>query len=188
MNTDKRRALNPYLAGAIAGTVATAPMTLTMELLFRRLPARQQQPLPPRRLTMAVARRTRTAPLLPNEPARVGATLTAHFGYGMLTGALYPLTYTRPPRHPVLHGSLYGLAVWALSYLGWIPALRLLPPATQQRRERRRLMLAAHVVWGAATGLLTSWLSADGDAPLTGFQQYRRHAAAAEISSPAAAV
>lgn len=156
--------MHPALAGAIAGTVATAPMTITMEFLFRRLPLEQKHALPPRRLTMAIAKRAHAEHLLPSEETRIDTSLLAHFGYGALTGALYPLTFRQPPRHPALHGGLYGIAVWALSYLGWIPALKLLPPATQQRRERRRLMLIAHLVWGAATGMLTAKLSQSGKA------------------------
>lgn len=133
-------------------------MTLTMELLFRRLPVEQKQALPPRKLTMAIARRAQAQQLLPSEGARVDASLLAHFGYGALTGALYPLAIRQPQKHPVLLGSLYGTAIWALSYLGWIPALRLLPPATREHPQRRRLMLIAHLVWGVSTGLVITKL------------------------------
>lgn len=155
MKRRKQHGLNPYLAGGIGGTLATVPMTVAMELLFRRLPSSQQYPLPPRELTMAIASRTETERIMPDERTRVGATLAAHFGYGALAGALYPLTFGRRPRHPLLHGSAYGIAVWALSYLGWVPALKILKPANQHPRQRRWLMIAAHVVWGMATAGIT---------------------------------
>jgi hypothetical protein len=73
-------------------------------------------------------------------------TLAAHFAYGALTGAIFALGRHRGAGA----GAAWGLAVWAGSYLGWIPAARLLTPATRHPRRRNALMLAAHGVWGAA--------------------------------------
>lgn len=132
--------------GALAGLLATVPMTLVMTLLFRRLPARQQYPLPPVLITGALAARA-GKPLA--GPALGTATLAAHFGYGAATGALYPLLVRRD--WPAgLAGPGYGLAVWSASYLGWIPALRILPPATRHPPRRNALMWVAHLVWGAS--------------------------------------
>ena len=41
--------------------------------------------------------------------------------------------------------------MWLASYMGWIPAARILKPASGHPPRRNALMLAAHVVWGAAT-------------------------------------
>lgn len=50
-------------------------------------------------------------------------TLYAHIGYGALAGALFaPL----PNRG---RGFGYGVVVWAVSYLGWIPSARVLSRA-----------------------------------------------------------
>lgn len=143
--------MNPLLKGAIAGTLATIPMTLVMSALFRRLPREQRYPLPPVLLTFRLAR------TLPGAPALEGRQLTAtalaaHFAYGALTGAIYPLfARTRLVQSaPLLMGPAYGLGVWAASYLGWIPAARLLAPATRHPARRNVLMGIAHVVWGAA--------------------------------------
>lgn len=51
-------------------------------------------------------------------------------------------------------GVVYGLGVWAVSYLGWLPALRLMPKATHDRSERNAIMIAAHLVWGYALSRL----------------------------------
>jgi uncharacterized membrane protein YagU involved in acid resistance len=45
--------------------------------------------------------------------------------------------------------ALYGVLVWGVSYLGWIPGARILKPATQHRARRNVLMIACHLVWGA---------------------------------------
>jgi len=82
------------------------------------------------------------------------AALALHFAVGAAAGALYgPLAHSlRPP--PVLGGVAYGLAVWTTGYLGILPALGALRPATEHPPRRTALMIAAHVVWGAALGLL----------------------------------
>jgi uncharacterized membrane protein YagU involved in acid resistance len=84
--------------------------------------------------------------------------LLAHFGYGAATGALYaPLARAlRPPAVP--GGVAFGLAVWGASYLGLLPALGILRPATEHPPRRTALMIAAHVVWGAVLGLLVAQL------------------------------
>ncbi|WP_184117432.1 hypothetical protein [Aminobacter sp. DSM 101952] len=124
------------LLGALAGLAATMSMTATMRRMHRQLPDELRYPLPPRQIV------DQTIPLDREEAAR-GATMLAHFGFGALSGALYTL-----PAMMRLGGAGYGLAVWAGSYLGWVPGLRILSPATRHPRERNLLMIAAHVVWG----------------------------------------
>ena len=121
--------------GSLAGLAATLPMTAAMGRLHRRLPENQRYALPPREIVAAAG-----------GPERPGATLLAHFGYGALTGALFALQ----PRRSPLVGAGFGVAVWAASYLGWIPALGLLAPATRHPARRNALMLAAHLAWGSA--------------------------------------
>jgi hypothetical protein len=133
-----------FLLGAAAGVAATAAMTVAMRALFPKLPERSRYPLPPRELIEAVDR-GRT--LLRAEEGRRRATTLAHLGYGALAGGLFALANDRPS---ATDGALYGVAVWAGSYLGWIPATRLLRPATSHPLERNVLMLAAHVVWGVS--------------------------------------
>ena len=47
-----------------------------------------------------------------------------------------------------------GLSVWAVSYQGWVPALGILPKASEDRPARPAVMVAAHVVYGAVLGAL----------------------------------
>lgn len=140
--------MHRMLRGAIAGTVATIPMTLVMARLFRELPESQRYPLPPRLIMENLSRRT---PLrgLPNEATLTEVTLTAHFVYGAATGAIFPYL-ERHSETNVLRGAVYGVGVWAASYLGWIPAAHILTPATHHPAKRNALMLLAHLVWGSA--------------------------------------
>jgi hypothetical protein len=142
------------LQGALAGLVATAPMTAVMLLLHRLLPGYERYPVEPYRITTRLARRVGLGRLLDDKEERVAATTVAHFGYGAAAGALFPPLAGRLPVPPVLAGAAYGLAVWVGSYLGLVPALGLLSPATRHPARRSGLMIAAHLVWGAVLGLL----------------------------------
>jgi hypothetical protein len=150
------------LAGATAGLLATIPMTVVMLAWHRHLPAAQRYDLPPRLITERAAARMRFAARAPR-PGSV-ATLAAHFGFGAATGALYAAGRTELHRQfPATTGIGYGLVVWAASYLGWVPAMRLMPPATRQPAARNAMMVAAHIVWGAALGLALNALSSSGN-------------------------
>ncbi|WP_119679397.1 DUF1440 domain-containing protein [Indioceanicola profundi] len=141
------------LSGAIGGFAATVPMTAAMVTMHAVLPAREQYPLPPNPITHGILPRM-------GIPERMVAafdplpTLAAHFGFGGFAGAGYPAWRRSWPRAGRAQAGIsYGLLVWALSYLGWVPAARLLPPASRHPRRRVLLMLAAHVVWGYVTAL-----------------------------------
>jgi hypothetical protein len=45
-----------------------------------------------------------------------------------------------------------GVAIWAGSYLGWLPTVGILTPATRHPWRRNLLMIVAHVIWGVALG------------------------------------
>ncbi|HEX8237245.1 MAG TPA: DUF1440 domain-containing protein [Abditibacteriaceae bacterium] len=159
--------MNTYLAGMVSGFVATVPMTVAMEMMHRRLPRRERYPLPPRQITMNLARKARMQKHL-HEEERLIATLAAHFGYGAAVGALYAPLAQKVRWHPVLKGVLFGLTVWTVSYLGILPVIRVLPPATQQPQRRNELMIASHIIWGVVLALLTERLSSsqsEGDSP-----------------------
>ncbi len=91
---------------------------------------------------------------LDDEGDRLGFTLLAHFGMGTTAGALYGLLARRQPFAGPLAGAGFGLAVWAGNYLGLLPALGILRPATQHPPRRTALVIAAHLVWGVSIGAL----------------------------------
>lgn len=122
--------------GAVAGLCATMAMTMAMRRLHAMLPPSGRYPLPPSEILVSVRGSA-------NNNVHSTRTVLAHFLYGGLSGALYPLVRNK------LYGPGYGLAIWAASYLGWIPAAGMLTPATKHPLSRNLLMLAAHVAWGA---------------------------------------
>jgi hypothetical protein len=85
-----------------------------------------------------------------------------HFGYGGAAGAAYAAV-ARPETRGVLTGSLFGLAVWAGGYEGWVPMIGALPPAHRDRRGRALTILLAHVVYGGALGAVARRLCGADD-------------------------
>ncbi len=146
------------LSGALAGCIATAPMTIVMELLHQRLPQYERYPLPPSEITAELTEEAGLNNQLSSEQ-HLALTLVNHFAYGAAAGALYGVSAERLSTPPAVKGIGFGLIVWTVSYLGLLPALRILRPATQHPAERNLLMIAAHVVWGSVTGLITSQLN-----------------------------
>jgi hypothetical protein len=137
------------LTGALGGLVGTAAMTAAMRRMHGHLPDAERYALPPREIIQSMARAT-AADRGAGEGELQDLTLGAHFAYGAAAGALYAALR---PGDGLAAGAGYGLLVWAASYLGWIPGLSILEPATRHPLRRNGLMLAAHVVWGATTAL-----------------------------------
>jgi putative membrane protein len=77
-----------------------------------------------------------------------------HFLFGAAAGSVYGMLEEKVPLGEVLKGSLAGLVVWAVSYLGWIPAFGILPPATEHPWRRNVMMITAHLIWGMVLGVL----------------------------------
>jgi hypothetical protein len=138
--------------GALAGLFATVPMTIVMETLHRFLPQEERYPLPPRQVAMEVAEDTGLEKRM-DESERTRFTLASHFAFGSAAGALCGPVAERMER-PLLSGACLGFAVWAGNYLGLLPAVRLLTPATEHPVRRSALMITAHLVWGATLALL----------------------------------
>ena len=138
--------------GAIAGMVGTMAMTSAMRRLHARLPEEERYPLTPREIVDAAGDP-------PNEAAK-DLTTAAHFAYGAGCGALLAAA---DPKMGTTRAATAGAAIWLASYMGWIPALNLLKPATEHPARRNALMIAVHLVWGASTAHAMRELAASRD-------------------------
>lgn len=147
--------------GALAGFVATFPMSAVMLTARELLPPHEQYPLPPSQIVSEVADKTGVEEVEAG-PDHSLATTVAHFAYGAAAGALYAALPHRIFPSPTLNGTAFGLAVWTGSYLGLLPALGILRPATEHPARRNALMIAAHVVWGSALGVLVDSFEKNG--------------------------
>jgi hypothetical protein len=141
----------------VIAVVSTAAMTVVMQWLYSALPQEEQYPLQPEEITIIAESKVFGRFL--DEPQHMALTLVSHFGYGTTLGTLYSLLAERLPFNPPLSGILYGVAVWAGSYLGWLPAFRMLRPATEFSSSRGSLLIISHLVWGASLGILTRHFS-----------------------------
>lgn len=144
--------LSQLLAGALAGFAATAPMSLAMKLMQMILPWWEDYALPPRQITKRIARKLGLEGLVDKRDEQFVLMSLGHFGYGAAAGSLYPL-FAKLPLPAPLKRMGYGLLVWFLSYMGWLPEMRILQRADKRSVERNLLMIVAHLVWGGATGL-----------------------------------
>ena len=145
MNDEKLNLTSRVVIGGIAGFVGTMAMTMAMRRLHRRLPAKERYPLTPREIIDSGSRQL-DVPL--SEEGAKDLTTAAHFAYGAAMGAIIA-TMNPDPRKRT--GAAAGIVVWVASYMGWIPAVGNLKPATQHPPRRNLLMLGVHLVWGAAT-------------------------------------
>jgi uncharacterized membrane protein YagU involved in acid resistance len=137
-----------FVAGWIAGLIATVPMTLFMKAAHRRLPLRQRYVLPPREITDRLLRKAGVRQELGETKMR-GVTTLAHFGFGANAGGLYGLV-SRGLNWPApVMGPVFGLLVWAISYIGVLPMAGLFPKSPREPLKRHVLMIVAHLVWGA---------------------------------------
>ena len=141
------------LAGAAAGVAATLPMTMVMETLHERLPGEVPRPLPPREIAEAVAVKLGVNRTM-SERDMQNLTLALHVGYAGVTGALFSMLAPRRTGAAAAVGALFGLGVWATSYLGWLPISGVRQPISYDPVARTGLMIAAHVAWGTAAGIL----------------------------------
>ena len=143
------------LVGALAGLSATGPMTIAMILLHRWLPARHRYSLPPREITVQLAKK---AGVKLDPEARAALTLVNHFGYGAMAATIYSLAELRIPASASVKGSIFGALVWLVSYFGFLPAVGILEPATKHPSSRNALMLVVHLLWGLVVGVFVDTL------------------------------
>lgn len=144
--------LRDLVVGARAGLVATALMSL---LMLAGKAAGLTGRLPPAKITDEA---TEALPPdgQPDRDDRDKIAAVVHFGFGAAAGALFGLAAAGLRRMWLSTGLgiAYGTLIYAISYLGWVPALNIMPTATEDRPGRSLTMLAAHWVYGAALGAL----------------------------------
>ena len=140
--------------GAWAGLIGTLGMTvLGMKPGAARMLPEDMQPERwlPRTLTRRIARAAGVRTGGGAREALLAAAL--HLGYGAAAGTLYSVLRRRRRLPGWLEGTGYGLAIWALSYEGWIPALGLLPRTTDAQPRQWVVPVGSHLVYGVTTAL-----------------------------------
>ena len=154
-------------AGAVAGGIAALPMLLALDQLNRHLPGPPERKVEPFRLTDRMAALAGMEDDIP-EPALDAAGFAGHIAYGAAMGSLYGMIEPHIPGPGAAKGIGFGLAVWAGSYAGWLPAVGLFPPPQDRPARRNAAIIGAHVVWGAVLGALTSVMTSSSDTSAQG--------------------
>jgi hypothetical protein len=153
----RRAAANGLARGFAGGLVATVAMSTVMVVAQK---AGLMGHMPPKKISdgfLAALGIRRKTP----EPARKALATLNHFAFGGACGALFGLGRevwrvrsrgsfgVRRRRAPIVAGLAFGTAVWAVSYMGWVPAMRIMPKPQNDRTGRPTSMVLAHWVFGA---------------------------------------
>ncbi|MEO3809457.1 DUF6789 family protein [Sphaerisporangium sp. B11E5] len=145
--------IRDVIRGVASGAVATVAMSAAMVAGERA--GLMKGGHPPKRLARAFLPGHKRRP----KPGEGVLGAVAHIGFGAAAGGLFAAV-ADPRRARVPVGVLYGLAIWAVSYQGWVPRLGVVPPIHRDHPERQAVMAAAHVIYGAALAAALSRLRA----------------------------
>ena len=148
-----QRDLRAIFDGAIGGAIGTVGMSVLM-LAAGKAGLMGEQP--PDKIAGAALDALGVHE--PDAKAQDAMATALHFGFGTGSGVLFGVLHRRLPfRAPgTLHGMLFASAMWAASYQGWIPGLNIMPPASEDRPDRPRVMLLVHLVYGAILGIVVA--------------------------------
>lgn len=80
----------------------------------------------------------------------------------MATGTLYGLSLTTRVVPAPLSGALFGMAVWAASFEGWMPALGIMERTTSKPVPKWAAPLMGHLIFGVTTALVFERLERRG--------------------------
>lgn len=150
------------MVGATGGLGATLLMSVVM-IGARRLGLTDR--LPPDKIAERVIETATRRPSGEGEQRIVASAL--HLGFGTLAGTPLGLLAVGLPRLNAGWlagiGAIYAAGIWLVSYQGWVPGLRIMPPASTDDRGRVGTMITSHWVYGITLGLATSrlrrWIS-----------------------------
>ncbi|RYZ50589.1 MAG: DUF1440 domain-containing protein [Proteobacteria bacterium] len=142
--------------GFCAGLIATVPMTAAMASI-RKGVAGKDAPLPMEEVGDGVAAKLEIKDKMTQDDQDTFNWIS-HFGFGAVTGGIYGLIAGDPTKHSVAKGIGFGMAVWATSYVGVLPALDIMREPEDEPDHKIASEVVSHVVWGAALGLLTKAL------------------------------
>jgi Family of unknown function (DUF6789) len=142
--------VGPALRGATAGLGAAAAMGLLM-LAARRVGLVDK--LAPEQITEAGLE---AAGVAGNEPAEDAASTAAHLAYGAANGVLFAFVSHRVPGSPMGRGLAFAAVLLLVSYEGWVPAARILPPLHAHTAGGRWTLVAGHALYGTVLGRLAA--------------------------------
>lgn len=147
--------MNPIARGAFGGLAATAAMT---GFMYAGKAAGLLHKPPPKTITARAGRKLHLPVGKSPEPIFDTAWLAGHVAYGTASGVAFALLRRLSPVGTIASGLIYGGGLWAISYLGVMPALGLFPVPTETSTSQTAIMIAAHGVYGVVLAEVNSQL------------------------------
>jgi hypothetical protein len=148
--------MGEVLRGAVAGLAGTAAMSAAMAVA--KATGLMAGESPPRKVGRNFEEAVGVRDELPRA-AFEASWVGQHVAYGAAAGVAYALARGRLRLpEPLPAGPLFGAALWAFGYAGWLPAAGLYPPPTAEPRRRVGTLIAAHLIYGTATAAVSRLL------------------------------
>ena len=158
--------MNTFSRSLWASVIATSFMTAAFFRLHKALPTKDKKPLPPAQLTESLRRKV--TQFEGASDLHSNATMLAHYGYGFACAGIFSAVAPKVPGNALAKGMAFGAGVWAASYFGLIPAINGRPQGPRMTAQRNGMMIAAHLIWGAALGYADKELYQRGNKMLDG--------------------
>lgn len=144
-------------AGIVGGALGTALLKQGMKAT-QRLPIRLQPTQPrkdPGEFIVMKLEQFRGKPL--RRALRDVVVQGLPWGYGMTSGLVLGLAtshrHVPTMRSALLAGAALGAGVWAVGYIGWLPATKLTPPITRQGGRHIAMSVLGHVAFGVVAAV-----------------------------------
>ncbi len=153
--------MNDVIRGVIGGLAGTVAMSAAM--VATRVTGAMRRQVPPREIA---ANAEDAIGLLDHlsVPEFEASWKAQHLAYGMAAGVAYALIRRKIPLPAPVAGPAFGAALWAFGYAGWLPALGLYPPPTEDTSDRIASMIVHHLIYGTVTAMTADALRDDGPA------------------------
>ena len=156
--------LEAVLKGALSGALATVVSYTTGRVLFGPFAppeflARRGGTPPPLKLVQKFASGIFEAELTKEEESTW--VWVVHFGYGATWGVVYALLQSSLRLPSLLHGLVYGFAVWVIGHFFLLPWTKISAPASKQPRSIAQRWMIVNLVWGVADAMLYARLVPD---------------------------
>ncbi len=142
--------MNDFNRGVLAGLAGTAVMSAAMAA--SRAAGAMRREVPPRVISDHAERAIGVRHHL-SRPAFEASWVANHLAYGAAAGVAYAAIDRRFGPSPLVAGPAFGVSLWIISYGGWLPAVGLYPPPTEDAPDRVATMIAHHLIYGTTTAL-----------------------------------
>lgn len=155
--------METVVRGAIAGVAGTAVMSAFMAA--DRSIGWMRGEAPPRKIGRNFERAVGLEDDL-SQPAFEASWTALHFAYGAAGGVAYEVIRRRVRLgEPLPSGPLFGAALWAASYAGWLPLAGFYPPPTRDRPSRITMIFVHHLIYGTSVAAAARYLRSRSASP-----------------------